>query len=144
MSALEIKNITLGAVAAVGGFIANLIGGWDIVMQVLIVIMAVDYITGIIVAGVFKKSPKTEGGALDSRVGVKGLFKKGCVLLTIVVAAQVDRLYGGEICRTAVAIFYCANEGLSVLENLGLMGVPLPKALTKALEALKDKGETGE
>ena len=91
--------------------------------------------------GFSKKSTKSETGALDSRAGFKGLVKKGVVLLVVLVAAQLDGLIGGTFSRTAVILFYCANEGLSVLENVGVMGVEYPQFLKNALEALKEKDE---
>lgn len=141
MNATEIKNIILGVIAGVGGFLAQMLGGWDMLLQVLIVIMAVDVITGWIVAGIFHKSPKTETGALDSKIGFKGLFKKFSVLLLILVAAQLDKAIGGSFSRTAVILFFCGNEGLSILENLALMGIEYPAFLKNALEALKKKDD---
>jgi toxin secretion/phage lysis holin len=137
MTATTIKNSIIATLAVVGGIISNLLGGWDMLLQVLIVIMAVDIITGWIVAGVFHKSPKTETGALDSKIGFKGLFKKFSVLLLILVAAQLDKAIGGSFSRTAVILFFCGNEGLSILENLALMGIEYPAFLKNALEALK-------
>ena len=137
MNATKIKNIILGVIAGVGGFLSQMLGGWDILLQVLIVIMAVDIITGWIVAGVFHKSTKTETGALDSKIGFKGLFKKFSVLLLILVAAQLDKAIGSSFSRTAVILFFCGNEGLSILENLALMGIEYPAFLKNALEALK-------
>jgi len=127
----------LGVIAGVGGFLSQMLGGWDMLLQVLIVIMAVDVITGWIVAGIFHKSPKTETGALDSKIGFKGLFKKFSVLLLILVATQLDKAIGGSFSRTAVILFFCGNEGLSILENLALMGIEYPAFLKNALEALK-------
>jgi toxin secretion/phage lysis holin len=137
VNANAVKNWILAALAASGGFLSNMLGGWDMLLQVLIVIMAVDVITGWMVAGVFHKSPKTETGALDSKIGFKGLFKKFSVLLLILVAAQLDKAIGGSFSRTAVILFFCGNEGLSILENLALMGIEYPAFLKNALEALK-------
>jgi toxin secretion/phage lysis holin len=142
MNSNGIKNTILIVLSAVGGFFAQLMGGWDAASQVLIICMAVDYLTGLIVAGVFKHSRKTDTGALDSRAGFKGLMRKVAVLLVVLIAAQLDTVIGGTFSRTAVILFFCANESLSVLENVGLMGVEYPKFLKNALEALKDKGDT--
>lgn len=141
VNANAVKNWILAALAASGGFLSNMLGGWDMLLQVLIVIMAVDVITGWIVAGIFHKSPKTETGALDSKIGFKGLFKKFSVLLLILVAAQLDKAIGGSFSRTAVILFFCGNEGLSILENLALMGIEYPAFLKNALEALKKKDD---
>lgn len=142
-NASTVKNIILAALAAIGGGIANMLGGWDAALKVLVICMAVDYITGLIVAAVFKNSGKSETGALDSRAGFKGLFKKASILLLVLVAAQVDIVTGMDsVARTAVILFYIANEGLSVVENLGLMGLEYPPFIKNALEALRDKGNS--
>lgn len=141
MTATTIKNTAISALAVVGGILSNLLGGWDAALQVLIICQAVDYITGLIVAGVFQHSRKTDSGALDSRAGFKGLMRKFSTLLVVLLAAQLDKMIGGTFSRTAVILFFCANESLSVLENVGLMGVEYPKFLKNALEALKDKGD---
>jgi len=142
--AAAIKNAALAALASAGSLLAGALGGWDAVLETLLACMAVDYVTGMVVAGVFKKSGKSEGGALDSRAGFRGLCRKGAVLLCVLVAARLDTLLGGGYARTAVALFFIGNEGLSVLENLGLMGVPYPAFLKNALEALEEKGGRGE
>lgn len=141
---IHIKDAVFAALAGAGSVLANLFGGWDVALQVLIFFMAADYLTGIIVAAVFNKSPKSEGGALESRAGFKGLCRKGGILLLVLVAAKLDELTGAAYIRTAVCLFFVANEGLSILENLGFMGVPLPKFLKNMLEAMKDKADGGE
>lgn len=133
------KQTLFAVIGIIGSLIANLLGGWDMALQTLILFMATDYVTGLIVAGVFKKSTKTENGSLESKAGWKGLCRKGMTLLYILVAAQVDKMSGTDIIRNAVVIGYIANEGLSILENGGLMGVPYPKKLKDAIAVLKNK-----
>lgn len=144
MSLAVIKNGVLAALAVVGSAIANALGGWDAALQTLLIFMAVDYLTGIIVAGVYKKSGKSETGALESRAGLKGLIRKLASLLIVLVGVCLDRLVGGSYVRMAVIIFFCANEGISILENVGLMGVPYPAFLKNALEVLRKKGDEGK
>lgn len=144
MDAVHIKNGVLAALAAVGTFVAHALGGWDAAMQILIALMAADYLTGVLVAAVWKKSNKSETGALDSKAGFKGLLKKGMILLLVWLGVLLDNAMGASYIRTAVVLFFVGNEGLSLLENLGLMGVPFPAFLKKALEALRDKGDAGE
>ena len=144
MDAVHIKNGVLAALAAVGAFVAHALGGWDAAMQVLVALMALDYLTGVLVAAVWKKSNKSETGALDSKAGYKGLLKKGMILLLVWLGVLLDNAFSTTYVRTAVIIFFIGNEGLSFLENLGLMGVPFPAFLKKALEALRDKGDEGE
>lgn len=135
----NINAIKIGTLGIVGSIIANLLGGWDMALQTLLLFMAVDYITGLIVAGVFKQSKKSETGALDSWAGWKGLFKKGVTLSIVLVAAQLDKVTGTEMIRDAVVIAYIVNEAISILENAGLMGVPIPEIVSRAIEMLKKK-----
>lgn len=139
-----VKVSVLATVAAVGSAIAQAFGGWDRSLLVLVICMAVDYITGLIVAGVFKRSPKSGGGALESRAALKGILRKAAELLAVLVAAQADKLLGdSSFLRTAIVLFFVGDEGLSILENIGLMGVPLPRVVKNAFEALRDKGDKG-
>lgn len=103
--------------------------------------MAIDYLTGLIVAGVFKKSRKSQKGALESLAAWKGLLRKGASLGVVLIACRLDLLLGSTIIRDATVIAYCCNELLSITENIGLMGVPLPKVITNALEALQQKDD---
>lgn len=126
----------------VGGFISTLLGGWDNGLKTLVIFMAIDYVTGLMVAGVFHKSPKTENGKMESRAGWKGLCRKGVALLIVLVAYRLDLLIGTTYIRDAVIIGFAANELLSITENAGLMGVPFPTVITKAIEVLSKKSET--
>ena len=101
--------------------------------------MAVDYISGSVVALVFHKSTKTESGAYNSLYGLKGLCKKGLMLLFVLVAVQIDRVLGTQYVRDAVCIGFSVNEVLSIIENLGLAGIPMPEPVLKALEQLQHK-----
>ncbi len=125
----------------VGSMISNAFGGWDAAMATLVIFMAVDYITGLIVAGVFHRSGKSESGALESRAGFKGLCRKGGVLLLVLVATRLDLILGVDFVRDAVCIGFTANELISIVENAGLMGIPIPKVLTRAIDALQSKAE---
>ena len=137
----RVKEAALAVTALAGSAVASALGGWDAALQTLVVCMAVDYLSGLVVAGVFKRSDKSGDGALDSRAGFKGLCKKGAQLVAVLVGARLDLLLGTNWARTAVVLFFLGNEGLSILENLGLMGIPLPEALKNALSVLKEKGE---
>lgn len=138
------KNGICTIVGVVGSFIASLFGGWDTALVTLMVFMAVDYITGLVVAGVFHNSPKTDGGTLESRAGWKGLCRKGMTLLVVLVACRLDLIMGSNFIRDATIIAFIANETISIIENAGLMGAPIPGVLVKAIEVLKQKadGET--
>lgn len=120
-----------------GGALAWALGGWDAALMALLVCMGVDYLSGSIVALVFHNSRKSQTGAYNSTYGLKGLCKKGLMLLFVLVAVQIDRLLDLDYVRDAVCIGFCSNEILSIVENLGLAGIPLPPAVTKALEQLQ-------
>lgn len=134
----------LSIIGIIGGYIVGLFGGWDTAMLTLIIFMIVDYITGLLIAGVFKVSPKSKGGALDSRAGFKGLCKKGVILLIVLVACQLDLLLHINFIRSATIIAFCANEVISIIENAGLMGIPIPAAVTNAIEILKNKSNENQ
>lgn len=139
----SIKFGIISTLGVIGSFIASLLGGWDMALQTLVIFMAIDYISGLIVAGVFQKSKKSESGALQSNAGWKGLFKKGMVLLIVLIAARLDLMMGSDFIKNAVIIAYVINETLSIIENAGLMGLPIPNAITKAIDVLKNKNEGG-
>ena len=122
-----------------GAGVAAAFGGWDAALMALMVCISVDYISGSLVALVFHKSNKSESGAYNSAYGLKGLCKKGLMLLFVLVAVQVDQLMGADYVRDAVCIGFCTNEILSIVENLGLAGIPMPQAVVRALEQLQKK-----
>ena len=128
-----------GILAVAGAFISNLFGGWNAALTTLAIFMAIDWITGIIVAGVFKKSPKTETGALESKAGLKGLFKKMAMLVAVLVAYRLDVLAGTTVLKDGAIIAFIANEAISIIENTGLMGVQWPPLITNAIDLLKKK-----
>lgn len=136
------KEMICTAVGAIGSGIAYLCGGWDSAMITLIIFMVVDYLSGLVVAAVFKKSPKSASGALESRAGWKGLCRKGMTLLIVIIAHQLDIMIGVDYIRNAVIIGFCANELISITENAGLMGIPMPTAIKKAIDVLSAKAET--
>jgi len=135
------KQGILTIIGAVGAYIANLLGGWDAGLTTLVIFMAIDYSTGLIVAGIFHKSKKTESGALSSKAGLQGIAKKIMMLLMVLVAVRIDIMIGTDYVRDAVIIALCGNELISIIENAGLMGVPIPKKLKDAIEVLNKKGE---
>ena len=121
------------------GAIAGLYGEWTATLTILAVMMAVDYITGVLVA-ITGKSPKTEGGGLSSKIGFVGLAKKGFIMLIVLVATQLDKAIGNTsmVFQTATVFYYIANEGLSILENADLMGVPFPAFVREKLESMRE------
>lgn len=137
---LNLAKVTiLGILAAIVTAISSLFGGWDSALTTLVIFMAIDYIAGLIVAGVFKKSKKSDTGALESRAGWKGLCKKGMTLLVVLVAVRLDIAVGTTFIKDVVVIAYIANEALSIIENAGLMGLPIPSVISRAIEVLRKK-----
>lgn len=144
MTINHIKNSIVTAVGVAGSFLAGLFGGWDAGLTTLVIFMALDYLTGLIVAGVFHNSEKTQQGTLESCAGWKGLCRKGVTLLIVLVACRLDLVIGANFIRDAVVIAFVANETISIVENAGLMGIPIPSAITRAIEVLKNKAEQEE
>lgn len=138
------SNILYSTVGIVGGVIAAMFGGWSDALITLIVFMSIDYATGLIIAGVFKKSKKSESGALESRAGFKGLCRKGVALLIVLVAVRLDIVMHTSYIKDAVIIAFIANESISIIENAGLMGIPVPSVIAKAIDVLKEKDGTPE
>lgn len=124
-------------IGIVGGVIATALGGWDVGLQTLVIFMCIDYLMGLVVAGVFHQSKKTEDGTLESRAGWKGLVRKGVTLLIVLIAVQLDKVIGSSFIRDSVVIGFIANESISIIENAGLMGIPIPDVIRNAIEVLK-------
>lgn len=132
------KETFCAAIGFIGSMIAGLFGGWDASLITLLVFMGIDYLLGVIVAAC-GKSPKSETGKLSSNIGWRGLAKKCVSLLLVLVAVRLDVLLGVSYIRDAVCIAFCCNELISIIENAGLMGVPLPTVLKNAVELLERK-----
>lgn len=138
------KSSILALIGIGGAAIAEMLGGWDMLLSTLCIFMVLDYITGLIVGGVFHNSPKTSNGALESKASYKGLFRKFGVLILVLVATHLDSIVGGEMIRNTIIIAFIVNESLSLVENIGLMGVPIPEKLTQAIELLQKGKENDE
>ena len=144
MNLTQMKNTVLAALAVAGSAVAQALGGWDVALKVLICFMALDYVTGWLVAAVWHKSAKSKTGALDSKASYKGLVKKGVMLALVWMAALLDQATHSDFVRDAVCLFFIANEGLSVLENTAVMGVPYPAFVKNMLDALHQTGDQGK
>lgn len=131
-------------IGIIGSFISNSFGGWNEAMTTLCIFMLADYATGLIVAGIFKNSTKTNDGGLESKAGFKGLMRKFAVLLLVLIACRLDMILGVSFVRDCVIIAFITNETISITENIGLMGVPIPKVIEKAITLLNEKGEKNE
>ena len=120
------------AFAALGGALGAVLGGWDGFLYALIVFVVVDYLTGVMVAILNQK--------LSSTVGFHGIIKKVVIFFLVAVGHIIDAyvIQNGSVIRTAVIFFYLSNEGISILENVSLLGLPVPQKLKDVLEQLKD------
>lgn len=125
-----------GIVAIVATFFTYLFGSWDLALQVLIVFMILDYGTGVLYAYLTNQ--------LNSEVGFKGLVKKLMILVVLIIGVMLDRMLGNGtwVFRTLVCYFYIANEGISLLENVGNIGIPIPNKIRNALEQLNKNEES--
>lgn len=132
---------SLAVLATAGAAITEALGGWDTALQTLVILMAIDYVTGLLCALIWKRSPKTADGTFESKASLKGLIRKGAILLVVYIAARLDVLMNTEITRLAVILFFIANDGFSILENLGIMGVPLPGIVKNAFALLREKSD---
>lgn len=133
------KEAVCTAFGLVGSAVAAVFGGWDSGIATLVIFMCLDYVSGLVVAGVFHNSKKTETGTLESKAGWKGLCRKCMTLVFVLVAYRLDIVIGTNYIRDAVIIAFIANEAISLIENAGLMGVPLPAIITKAVDILQKK-----
>lgn len=138
------KQFICTMIGAAGSGIAALFGGWDAGLVSLLIFMGLDYVSGLVVAGVFHKSNKTATGSLESKTCWKGLCRKCMTLVFVLVSYRLDLIIGTNYIRDAVIIAFIANELISLVENAGLMGVPLPAVITKAIDILQKKSESEE
>ncbi len=125
-------------IAGLGTFLTWLFGAWDIALMVLVCFMVLDYLTGLIKAYLTKK--------LSSNVGLHGIARKSVILIVLIMSVMLDRILnsGTWVFRTLVCYFYIANEGLSILENCSVIGLPIPNKIQEALEQLKNKENESE
>ena len=135
----SVKAMLCSAIGAMSGIVTSFFGGWTHSMTTLLIFMGIDYLSGLFVAGVFKKSPKSESGALNSKISFKGLCKKAMMLLIVVMAHRFDMELGFNYLRDAVCVAFIINESISIVENGGLMGVKMPDMIKKAIDLLTDK-----
>ena len=128
------RHFVNNAISVVLTTFVYLVGGIDIAMKSLLIVIVIDYITGVMSA-IYNKN-------LNSTIGLKGILKKFSYLIIVSLSVILDRIVGdtGAI-RTLVIYFFVANDGISIVENIGKMGVPLPKKLTEVLEQLRNKGD---
>jgi toxin secretion/phage lysis holin len=141
----DIFEKVLKALAIAGGAAMGLLGGWTPLLTTLAVFMVLDYITGLAVA--FKgKSTKSCDGLPSSKAGFEGLMRKGGIVAVVFMGAMLDRALGTQqsVFVTSTAAYFVANEGLSILENVGMLGVKVPGAIRKGLEMIDKSDDNNE
>jgi len=140
---MKYKYSALFMVGTLGSFFSYLFGGFDSLMIALIVLMSIDFLSGLLLAVVFKKSKKTESGRLSSAAGIKGLSKKIFILFLIAMSQQLDIILTTSFIRDGAVISFIFMEGLSILENSTLAGLKVPSVIKNALEVL-NKGRNND
>lgn len=141
---MNIKAILCTISGAAGAAIAALFGGWTEDMVTLIIVMAVDFLLGLLIAAVFNKSPKSESGKVSSKSCFIGLCKKCTMLLFVLIAHRLDISLGTDYIKPAAVIAFIVNELISIIENADIIGIPMPKIITKAIDLLKNKDGDGD
>lgn len=136
------KHILYALIGIIVNIITTLFGIWNVSISTLILFMAIDFFSGLAVAGIFHNSQKTGTGTLESKAGWKGLCRKCMTMLFVLIAHRLDLSMGTSYIRDTVIIGFMANELISIVENAGLMGLPLPAALVKAIDILNKKSQT--
>lgn len=139
MNGHSIKIVILASIGAVGGYINMMFSKHNGAILSLIVFMSVDYVIGIIAACVFKKSKKSANGGLNSSIGWRGLCKKVISLLLVLMSERIDLLMQTSIIQEGITFAFIANELLSIVENAGMIGIPIPKVLVNAVDVLQNK-----
>lgn len=137
---MKVKYLILTIVGSIGSLASYLFGGFDKLLIALIIFMIIDFLSGLILAIVFKKSSKTKSGRVSSEAGIKGLAKKIFILFLVALAEQLDIVLGTNLVRDGAVIAFISMEGVSILENSTLAGLPVPRMIKNALEVLS-KGE---
>lgn len=137
------KNAVISVIGVIGAFVSYMLGGFDSTVIALLIFMAIDLIMGVVLATIFHKSPKTEQGTLESRTLFKGLCRKCAVIFFVFIGTQLDMILSTDYIRDGICIAFMVNELLSIIENAGLMGVPIPSIITNSIEVLKGKSENG-
>jgi toxin secretion/phage lysis holin len=136
---MKIKNLIVVTFGSIGSLLSFLLGGFDSVMIALLIFMVIDFLSGLILAIVFKKSKKTESGRLSSQAGILGLTKKIFILFLVAVSTQLDIILGTNFIRDGTVIGFISMEGISIIENASLAGLPIPKVIKNALEIISKK-----
>ena len=141
IASIKAKFLVVVGFGTIGTFLLDIFGGWHTDITSLVIFMILDYFLGII-AGVFGKSDKTKYGGLSARAAFLGIIKKIITLAMVMVCHRIDLLIGTDYIRSTAVVGFCVTELLSIMENMGRIGIPLPGIITKAIDILK--GRSGD
>ncbi|MDR2593009.1 MAG: phage holin family protein [Chitinispirillales bacterium] len=136
------KDILTVVSGLIGGFFGYLFGAWDKFLEALLIFMILDYVSGFITAAFFGNSPKSVSGKLLSSAMFKGLCKKCMILIFVIIGYKLDALLDTNYVKSMVVFAFIINELLSIIENAGRMGVPIPDVLKRAIETLNHSQNT--
>ncbi len=141
---MKLKSSIILICGSVGSLLSFILGGFDSVMIALLIFMVLDFLSGIILAIVFKNSKKTDSGKLSSRAGIIGLSKKIFILFLVALSTQLDIVLETSFIRDGTVIAFISMEGISIIENACLAGLPIPKIIKSALEIINKKEKDDE
>lgn len=133
---MKVKSIVSIVVGVVGTFITKYLGGYDMLVDTLVMFMLIDYLLGIYIAGVLHKSPKTESGALSSKKCYHGLVKKILIIVLVAMMYRIDLLFNIDYLRNGAIIAFLFQESISIIENIGLCGVQIPEVIKNGIDLL--------
>ena len=142
---MKIKNFIDVIIGVVGSIVVSFLGGWDNGIATLFMFMVIDFITGLYIGAILKRSPKSEHGGLTSKASFNGLVKKAMIIIIVGMMYQLDILFGIDYLRNGTILAYCFSEGISIIENAGIIGVPIPDIVKKGIDLLNNKvGDNNE
>lgn len=141
---MKTKHVFTFVTGLLSTFVINFLGGWDFALQTLVMFIVIDYITGMYVAGILHKSPKTKSGGLSSEKGFHGIIKKIMLLVFVAIMYQLDLFFNIDYLRNGTIVAYCVNELISIIENAGLMGVYVPDIVKRGIDLLNREVDDNE
>lgn len=141
---MKTKHLFTFITGLVSTFVIHYLGGWDFALQTLVMFIVIDYVTGMYVAGILHKSPKTKSGGLSSEKGFHGIIKKIMLLVFVAIMYRLDLFFNIDYLRNGTIVAYCVNELISIIENAGIMGVYVPDIVKRGIDLLNREVDNNE
>ncbi len=141
---MKTKHVFTFITGLISTFVIHYLGGWDFALQTLVMFIVIDYVTGMYVAGILHKSPKTKSGGLSSEKGFHGIIKKIMLLVFVAIMYRLDLFFNIDYLRNGTIVAYCVNELISIIENAGLMGVYVPDIVKRGIDLLNREVDDNE